>query len=71
MLAPMIFLNIFGPWKKEEYIADILCYIFHYYCLLLMQNIIHQYRINSQHSMLDDTIYTTLQFTDMNEYEVE
>ena len=57
MLAPILFFKWFGPFKNKEIIADILCYNFYYYELLLPQINIHQFWINGWHSMLAHTVF--------------
>ena len=50
-------LNDLGHDIQVEDIADVKCYIFHYSASLLLQNIIHQQRINSQHYMLPRPVF--------------
>ena len=50
------FSNSSGFKSKRENLADVLCYLFHYSGLLLLQIIIHQWRINIIHSMLSHPV---------------
>ena len=46
------FTNVLVLETKKEKIADIICYLFRYSGLLLLNIIIYEWRVNSRHSML-------------------
>ena len=57
-LASLLFIKCFGSINRGGNISDILCYSLHFSGLLLLLNIIHQWRINSQHYMLANPVFS-------------